>query len=78
MHGTVIVLAAVTTPAASHTPSPGTTRSSGATTTTPSQPVPASSGATLPFTGLNVIALAAFGFLLVGLGLTLRRSLSSR
>ncbi len=78
MHGTVIVLAAVTTPAASHTPSPATTPSSGATTPTPSQAVPASSRATLPFTGLNVIAVALFGFLLIGLGLTLRRSLSSR
>jgi plastocyanin len=78
MHGTVIVLPAVTTPAASHTPSPATTQPSGATTTTPTQTVPASSGATLPFTGLNVIAVAVFGFLLIGLGLTLRRGLSSR
>jgi plastocyanin len=78
MHGTVIVLPAVTRPAASHTPSPATTQPSGATTTTPTQGVPASSGATLPFTGLNVIAVGVFGFLLIGLGLTLRHGLSSR
>lgn len=78
MHGTVIVLPAVTTRAASHTPSPATTQPAGATTTTPTQAVPASSGATLPLTGMNVIAVAVFGFLLIGLGLTLRRGLSSR
>jgi plastocyanin len=74
MHGTVVVLAAVTAPPASHTPSPATTHPSGATTTRPSHAAPASSRATLPFTGLNVIAVAAFGLLLIGLGLTLRRT----
>jgi plastocyanin len=87
MHGTVIVLASATTPAAttpaattpaattpaSHTPSSATPHPSGATNPTPSHAA-ASSGATLPFTGLNVIAVAAFGFVLIGLGLTLRRA----
>lgn len=78
MHGTVIVQPAVTAPAASHTSHPTATQPSGATTTTtPSKAAPASSRATLPFTGLNVITVAAFGFLLAGLGLILRRGLSS-
>lgn len=77
MHGTVIVLSAVTTPAASHTPGPAKTQPSAATTTTPAKAADASSRATLPFTGLNVITVALVGFLLAGLGLILRRGLPS-
>jgi plastocyanin len=92
MHGTVIVQPAITapaastpaastpaasTPAASHNPTPTTTQPSGAPTPTPTQTGPSSSRATLPFTGLNLIAVTVFGFVLIGLGLTLRRGLSS-
>jgi hypothetical protein len=88
MHGTVIVQPATSAPAASthpastpaapHNPTPTTTQPSAAPTTTPTQTSPSSSRATLPFTGLNLIAVTVFGFVLIGLGLTLRRGLSSR
>jgi plastocyanin len=73
MHGTVIVLATATTPAASHHAGRGQAPLSSASTANPTHTVAPSRGATLPMTGMSVIASAVFGFLLVGLGLTLRR-----
>jgi plastocyanin len=73
MHGTVLALPAATTPTASPRPGSGETRPSSASATAPTQTVPSAGSATLPVTGMNVAADAAFGFLLVGLGLTLRR-----
>jgi plastocyanin len=77
MHGTVIVLPAATAPAASPHPSAGETRPSSAPTTAPTRTVPSASSATWPATGMNVAAGAVLGFLLVGLGLTLRRDTRS-
>ena len=78
MHGTVLALPAATTPTASPRPGSGETRPSSASATAPTQTVPSAGSATLPVTGMNVAADAAFGFLLVGLGLTLRRGAARR
>lgn len=73
MHGTVIVLAVTTPPAASPRPGSSAPRPSGASTAAPTNTVPSAPSAALPLTGMSVAADATFGFLLVGLGLTLQR-----
>lgn len=71
MKGTIIVLAASTTP--THT-TPSTTTPSG-TSTTPSSPgaSAANSGPSLPMTGIDVSAVLGCGALLTGAGALLRR-----
>ncbi len=78
MHGTVVVLVAATTPAVSHHAATGQTSSSGPSTAKPAQVVASSGGATLPVTGMSVIASALIGFLLAVLGLMLRYGERSR
>jgi plastocyanin len=89
MHGAVVVLASTkTTPSTKTktTPSsstPPTTSNSGnpssgnnpspSSSASPATPTASSSQATLPMTGVNVLALALTGLLLMGAGLTLRR-----
>jgi plastocyanin len=88
MHGAVVVLASTkTTPSSTKKTPSGTTPSTSSTSGTPSSgsntspsssaspstSSTSSSQATLPMTGVNVLALALTGLLLMGAGLMLRR-----
>jgi plastocyanin len=88
MHGAVVVLASTkTTPSTksthpssststtshSSTPSSGSNASSSGAPSSPSATSAASNQATLPMTGVNVLALVLTGLALTGAGLTLRR-----
>jgi plastocyanin len=72
MHGTIVVLAAATTPS-STTPSSTTPSSTTPTATTPTTTTPTQSGSTLPVTGIDLAGLGIAGLGLLGLGLGLRR-----
>lgn len=70
MRGTIVVLPATTSTSSTS----GSERSRSSSATAPRALAPASSGQTLPMTGLNVIAGLVCGVLLLGLGLSLRRA----
>lgn len=72
MHGTIVVLAAVTTTPKPASGSTSTTPASGSKAATASSST-APSGPTLPFTGLNVGLALLAGLALMGLGLAVRR-----
>jgi plastocyanin len=84
MHGTVVVLAATSTAPATPQPAAPSSAAASGSPTTPATgtgsatATAAQSGPTLPITGFNAAAGALFGLVLVGLGLTLRRSVLSR
>lgn len=72
MHGTVVVLAASTTPASNSAGGPST-KSTGASPPTAAAAKPSARAPTLPLTGLDVPALVTVGLGLLALGRLVRR-----